>query len=190
MVDMMDENEGEESGEVVDIDIDEDEIEIDVENPDHIIIEPIEAIESLEVEDDEDLELKKPLDKIVRKSIPKALPAKTEALDAFGPIRKAFILDSIRTIDYIDLAKLIGIKPDDLKKAVEEMGLKLPIERARKWSELEVGSFKSIADCSRCQVQLNHSAFYVDINKCRPCLEKNIAYWIEKGIKIRLFFGR
>jgi outer membrane biosynthesis protein TonB len=40
-------------------------------------------------------------------------------LESFGPVRKAFILENIRIIDYRDLAKLTGIKPDDLKNAVE-----------------------------------------------------------------------
>ncbi len=190
MVELSDETEGEENDEVLDIEDDEDELDVDVENPENIVLEPIESLESLEIEDEDELELKKPPEKIVRKAAVKTPPVKTELLDAFGPVRKAFILDNIRMIDYVDLAKLAGIKADDLKKAVEEIGVKLPIERARKWADLDVGTFKSIADCSRCQVQLNHSAFYVDINKCRPCLEKNITYWIEKGIKIRLMFGR
>lgn len=164
----------------------------DVEPGDDVVLEAIETIDTVDDEDD-DIDIspaKKDVDHIIKKSAKAASTPAAEALDAFGPVRKAFILDTIRTIDYVDIATLIGVKAEDLKKAVEEMGIKLPIERARKWSDIDVGTYKSIENCSRCQVQLNHSAFYVDINECRACLTKNISYWINKGIKIHLMFGR
>lgn len=111
-------------------------------------------------------------------------------LDKFGTIRKTFILENIRTIDYRDLAELVGIESEELKEAVEKLGVKLPIERAKSWGNIDVGKFKSLTDCSRCQVQLNHSTFFVGINKCRKCIEKNIRYWIEKNVYIKLNFHK
>lgn len=109
-------------------------------------------------------------------------------LDSFGPVCKAFILENIRIIEYRDLAKLMGIKPDDLKKAVEAAGIRLPIERAMRWTDIDVGTYRSLMDCARCQVQLNHGTFFVGLKNCRKCLEQNIAHWIENGVRIELRF--
>jgi len=111
-----------------------------------------------------------------------------DPLAKFGDIRKNFILDFIRFIDYSDLAKLAGIKPSELKDAVEKTGIKLPLERARSWTDVDVGEFRSLADCARCQVQTNHGSFFVGINNCRKCLEKNIRHWIDSNVRIILRF--
>ena len=95
-----------------------------------------------------DVKMKKPA-----KAKPKAAKKKKvkkevvviHPLEQFGSVRKQFILDNIRIIDYRDIASLIGILPDELKGAVESMGIKLPIERAVKWEDLEVGTFKTFA---------------------------------------------
>jgi hypothetical protein len=120
----------------------------------------------------------------------KAHAEKDEAvtLESFGPVCKAFILENIRIIEYRDLAKLMGIKPDDLKKAVEAAGIRLPIERAMRWSDIDVGTYRSLMDCARCQVQLNHGTFFVGLKNCRKCIEQNIAHWIENGVTINLRF--
>jgi hypothetical protein len=99
-----------------------------------------------------------------------------------------FIMDMVRVIDYHDIAKLVGVKHEELKEAVEKTGIKLPVERARPWADIDVGKFRSIAECARCQVQNNHSSFFVGISNCRKCLEKNIKFWIESNIKIMLYF--
>ena len=109
-------------------------------------------------------------------------------LEKFGPVRKLFILEHIRTVNYRDMAKLIGIKSDELQASVEKMGIKLPIERAHAWSEIDFGQYRSITDCARCQVQRNHSTFFVGINNCRKCYEKNIKHWIKEEVVIDLRF--
>ena len=123
-----------------------------------------------------------------RKKKVKETGAEPQPLDKYGPFCNAFILEHIRNIDYTDIAKLIGIKSSDLKEAIEKMGIKLPIDRARKWTDIDVGKFMSLSDCSRCQVQLYHSSFYVGINNCKKCYEKNIKHWIGKKIPIILKF--
>ncbi len=110
-------------------------------------------------------------------------------LDKFGSIRKTFILKHIRTINYRDIAKLIDVNPDDIKVLVEKIGIKLPIKRASSWVDIDVGRFKSLSDCARCQIQINHRSFYVGINKCRECYEKNIGYFIQKGEDIVIKFS-
>ena len=125
------------------------------------------------------------------KSTPKTRKSKLEKedpLDKFDKNRKAFIWDFIRVIDYRDLAKLAGVKADDLKEAVEKTGIKLPLERARRWADIDVGTFRSISACARCQVQIKHSSFYVGIKNCRKCLERNIKLWLENDIPICLMF--
>ncbi len=111
-----------------------------------------------------------------------------DLLEQYGNVRKQFILDFIRFIDYRDLARFTGIKPDELKEKVEKTGIKLPLERAIAWAEIDVGKYRSISDCARCQVQMNHGSFYVNMNNCRKCLEKNIRFWIESNVKIMLRF--
>ena len=117
------------------------------------------------------------------KPVPEAHP-----LEQFGPFCQSFIIEHIRTIDYVDMANLLLIKPDELKVSVEKMGIKLPIERARKWKDIDVGSFQSLTNCARCQVHCNHGSFFVGIKNCRKCYEKNIKHWIEKKVPIILHF--
>ena len=111
-----------------------------------------------------------------------------DPLNKYGERKKAFIRGFIRIIDYRDLAKLAGIKPDDLKDTVEKTGIKLPYERARAWNEIDVGKYRSLAMCARCQVQCNHSSFLVGINNCRKCYEKNIRHWLESEISVDISF--
>jgi len=110
-------------------------------------------------------------------------------LEKFGKVRKIFIMEHIRTIDYNDIADLIDVKGEELKEAVEKMGIKLPIDHTRKWSDINVGTFRSLTDCARCRVQLNHSSFFVGINNCRKCYAKNIKHWIEINELIKLKFS-
>ena len=110
-------------------------------------------------------------------------------LDKFGSVRKTFILEHIRTINYRDIAKLIDINPDDIKVLVEKIGIKLPIKRTSSWVDIDVGQFISLSDCARCQIQINHRSFYVGINNCRKCYEKNIDYLIQKGENIVIKFS-
>ena len=116
----------------------------------------------------------------------KDVPVTKDPLDEFGSVKKSFIRDFIRLIDYQDIAKIIGIDPEKLKIAVEKTGIKLPYERAKPWEELNVGKYKSLSDCARCQVQLNHASFLVGINHCRKCLEKNIKHWVSIDNPINL----
>jgi len=109
-------------------------------------------------------------------------------LDRFGKVKKHFILEHIKYIDYNDLAKLINIKSADLKKEVEKMGIKLPLERARKWEDIDLGHFLSLSDCARCQVQCNHRSFFVGIKGCKNCYEKNIKHWIKREDFINITF--
>ena len=101
-------------------------------------------------------------------------------------IPREFIKKYIRVIDYNDLSKLIGIKAQDLKEAVEKTGIKLPYERAGKWSDLDVGKFISISVCARCFVQKRHNSFIVGKKNCRKCLEKNIKHWVETDTVINI----
>jgi len=109
-------------------------------------------------------------------------------LKKFGKVGSAFIMEHLRTIDYIDIAAFIGVSPAELKEAIEQMGIKVPIERARRWSAVDVGEFVSIENCARCQVQMFHHAFHVGINECRACYEKNIRFWLERKIVINIKF--
>ena len=109
-----------------------------------------------------------------------------DPLDKFGRVRKSFIINFVRIIDYDDLAKLVGIKSVDLKESVEKTGIKLPYERGRKWIDIDVGKFKSLTECARCQVQRNHSSFIVGTQNCRKCLEKNIKHWVESNMIINI----
>ena len=99
-----------------------------------------------------------------------------------------FVLDNIRVIDFQDMAKLIGINEERLKNILGEMGIKLPVEHARKWNDIETGTYKSPEHCAKCQVQLLHRSFFVDEQDCRKCYEKNIPYWVTGRINIRLKF--
>lgn len=109
-----------------------------------------------------------------------------DPLDKFGRVRKSFIINFIRIIDYNDLAKIGGIKSGELKESVEKTGIKLPYERARKWTDIDVGKFRSITECARCQVQRDHNSFIVGTQNCRKCLEKNIKHWIDSNMIINI----
>jgi len=111
-----------------------------------------------------------------------------DPLDKFGIARKEFITKYIRIIEYNDLSKLIGIKPETLKEAVEKTGIKLPYERARQWSDIDVGKFISYSVCARCFVQIKHNSFIVGTKNCRKCLEKNIKHWVETDTVISIKF--
>jgi len=121
---------------------------------------------------------------------PAARDKEEHPLERYGPVRKAFILENIRIIDYRDIARLIGLKEKDLKAVIEDMGIKLPIDHARRWKDIDVGSFRSLSHCSRCHVQLNHSSFFVGEKNCRKCYEKNIAHWVDKNVPILVKFSR
>ncbi len=114
--------------------------------------------------------------------------SKTYLIEQFGPVAKDFIVEHIKVINYVDMANLLGIKLDNLKEAVEEIGIKLPFKRAYKWDDIDVGQFRSLTDCARCQVQISHRSFFVGIKNCQKCYEKNIKYWIEKKITINVEF--
>ncbi len=120
----------------------------------------------------------------------KKSPKQSHPLEQFGTVRREFILDNIRIIDYRDLAKLAGVKEKDLKEAVEAMGIKLPIERARRWKDLDVGIFRSLANCARCQVQLRHNTFLVGDRNCHTCCERNIKRWLDEEVKIMARFDK
>ena len=109
-----------------------------------------------------------------------------DPLDKFSRVRKAFIINFIRIIDYNDLAKIVGIKSGELKESVEKTGIKLPYERARRWTDIDVGKFRSITECARCQVQRDHNSFIVGTQNCRKCLEKNIKHWIDSNMIINI----
>lgn len=126
-------------------------------------------------------------DKSPKRKKKKAEPVVIEdPLDKFGKAKKEFIKNYIRVIDYNDISKLIGIRAQDLKEAVEETGIKLPYERARSWSDINVGKFISLSGCARCFVQINHNSFIVGTKKCRKCLEKNIKHWAETDTFINI----
>ena len=110
-------------------------------------------------------------------------------LDELGSAAKKFILDNIMYIDYTDMAKLVGLKPDVLKQALSMMGIKVPVQGARRWQDIDVGTFESTEECSRCPVQMEHSTFSVGINDCRKCYEENICYWVEEGEMVNIRFG-
>ena len=111
-----------------------------------------------------------------------------EKLDDLGSALKTFVLDMVKVLDYRDLGLLIGIRPEHLKDEIAALGIKVPIESARKWDEIDLGKFIDIAHCSRCQVQLNHHTFLVGIRECRKCYVENIKHWVKAGESISLFF--
>jgi hypothetical protein len=101
---------------------------------------------------------------------------------------KKFVMDNIMYIDYRDMAALVGVKPETVKNALSDLGIKVPVQGARSWKEIDVGTFRTIDDCAKCQVQLEHSIFSVGIRNCRKCYEENIRNWAEEGETIRLRF--
>ena len=116
----------------------------------------------------------------------KAEPEKKEEKEIIDPLFQTFILENIRTLDYRDIAKFIKVKPEKLKSILGGLGINVPVAGARKWDKIEAGKYRSISDCSQCQVQLNHSMFLVGTKNCHKCIEKNINLWINEGEKIRI----
>ena len=134
-------------------------------------------------------EEKKTKTKKTRKKRKKTKPVPVaHPLEQFGKFRQSFIIEHIETINYVDMANLLLIKPDELKVSVEKMGIKLPIERARKWKDIDLGRFQSLKYCARCQVHCNHGSFFIGIKNCRKCYEKNIKLWVEEKAPIILHF--
>jgi len=113
---------------------------------------------------------------------------KDDPLEQLGNVCRSFIYDHIRFIDYLDIAHLLGIKSETLKDVMEQKGLKLPIESARKWENVELGQYKSPDQCARCQVQRKHNTFFVGLKNCRKCYEKNIKHWVALGERVKLIF--
>jgi hypothetical protein len=101
---------------------------------------------------------------------------------------KKFVIDNIMYVDYRDLASLTGMKSDSLKEVLGTLGIKVPVQGARPWKEIDVGTFLSLDVCAKCQVQSEHSVFAVGIRDCRKCYEENIRNWAEDGETIRLRF--
>jgi hypothetical protein len=114
------------------------------------------------------------------------IDSKEDPLKVFGSVIRTFVVENIKHIDYKNLADLVGVKAEDLRETVENSGIKLPIEKARPWKEISVGTFRSLKDCARCQVQSRHSTFVVGYKDCRTCCEENIKHWIEMNEIIRL----
>ncbi len=123
--------------------------------------------------------------KIIKK---KEIINNEDILDQFGTVCKLFIIEHIRKIDFNDVALILDIKAEKLKEAVEKKGIKLPIDSALQWNNIDVGNFRSLDLCARCQVQQNHSSFFVGLKNCRKCYEKNIKNWIEKDEIIKIIF--
>jgi hypothetical protein len=121
-----------------------------------------------------------------------------DPLKKYGSVIRSFVLENIKNIDYRDLADLTGVPADELREALENSEIKLPIEKAQPWKEIEVepwkeievGTFRTLKDCARCQVQSKHSAFVVGYKDCRACIENNIKHWIEMNEIIRLSFEK
>ena len=112
-------------------------------------------------------------------------------IDLFDDIEtsaKMFVLDNAMYIDYRDIARLIGMKPDALKNALGTRGIRVPIAGARPWKRIDMGTFTSLDECAKCPVQAKHSIFSVGFSNCRKCKEENIKTWIEEGETIRLRF--
>ena len=114
--------------------------------------------------------------------------AKTDPLKKYGFVTRSFILENIQEINYRDLARLVGVPEEELKEAVEIMGIKITEDNAVRWEDLRIQEFVREADCSRCQVQRRHSTFLVGFHNCRKCFEENIKHWISHNHPIRLLF--
>lgn len=115
---------------------------------------------------------------------------KEDPLKKYGSVTRSFVLENIKHIDYNDIAGLVGVPAEELREAVENTGIKLPIEKALSWREIEVGTYRSLKDCARCQVQNRHGTFVVGYKDCRVCLKKNIKHWIKINEIIRLTFEK
>lgn len=101
---------------------------------------------------------------------------------------KRFVLENVRDIDYRDLATLTGVKPQDMKAFLSRMGVKVPVQGAKRWKEACFRNPDSPEDCAKCAVQSRHSTFYAGMLDCRQCLKENITYWIEEGVPIKIKF--
>jgi len=115
---------------------------------------------------------------------------KEDPLKKYGSVVRSFVLENIKNIDYQDLAVLTGIPPEELRDALENSGIKVPVEKAQSWKEIQAGTYRSLKDCARCQVQIRHGTFVVGYKDCRVCLENNIKHWIEINEIIRLTFDK
>lgn len=113
---------------------------------------------------------------------------KDDPLKKYGYVVRSFILENIREINYRDIARLVDIPEDELKDAVEKMGIKVIEEKTTRWEELPIREFGTVADCARCQVQCRHSTFLVGFGNCRICYQDNIKHWIANNQPIRLIF--
>lgn len=113
---------------------------------------------------------------------------KDDPLKKYGYIVRTFVLENIREINYRDIARLVGMPEEELKEAVEKMGIRISEEKVERWEDLRIKKFGCVADCARCQVQNRHSTFLVGYNNCRTCYEENIRHWIAHHQPIRLIF--
>jgi len=113
---------------------------------------------------------------------------KDDPLKKYGYVVRSFILENIREINYRDIARLAGMPEEELKEAMEKMGIKVPEEKVTRWENMRIKEFGGVADCARCQVQCRHSTFLVGYVNCRKCYEDNIAHWIAHNQPIRLIF--
>ncbi|MHB9030284.1 MAG: hypothetical protein ACYC9O_16070 [Candidatus Latescibacterota bacterium] len=109
-----------------------------------------------------------------------------DPLRKFGYVIRSFILDSIKVLDYRDIADLAGISADDLKEAVEKIGIRMDSEKISRWPDLPFKTFESVAVCARCDVQCRHSSFIVGYTDCKKCFVENVRLWIQQGHLIRI----
>lgn len=113
---------------------------------------------------------------------------KVDPLKKYGYVVRSFIMENIKEINYRDIARLVGMPEEELKDAMEKMGIKVTEEKVERWENLRIQEFGCAADCSRCQVQRRHSTFLVGYDNCRKCFEDNIKHWISHNHPIRLLF--
>ncbi len=113
---------------------------------------------------------------------------KDDPLKKYGYVVRSFILENIREINYRDIARLAGMSEDELKQAVEKMGIKVTEEKVSRWEDVNIREYAGTADCARCQVQRGHSTFLVGYDNCRTCYEENIKHWIAQNQPIHLVF--
>jgi len=130
------------------------------------------------------------LKQLFQKAAQKKSEKRTEEdiVEDLGSALKAFIVDMVKVMDYRDLSVLLEMKPENLKNALGNLGIKVPVESAKKWEDINVGVYQDVSYCSRCQVQLNHHTFLVGIGNCRKCYEENIKHWVKTGESINLYF--
>jgi hypothetical protein len=109
-----------------------------------------------------------------------------DPLRKFGYIIRSFILENIKVLDYRDIADLAGISAEELREAVEKIGIKMDSEKILRWPDLPFRSYDSVATCARCDVQCRHSSFIVGFTDCKKCFEENVRFWIQQGHPIRI----